>query len=527
MVAMGLALALASGAGLWLALTVHGCAREAPTGELPARPANVILIVIDTLRPDYLGCYGDPRGLSPEIDRLAADGILFETALCHSPITGPSHINLFTGRLPSETGVLNNSRTRLPERIPLLAELLRQHRYRTGAVVSIGPVSRDWSFGRGFETFDDKLGDSWILRANEVLPRALEVLAGLEPPFFYWAHFSDPHEPYDAHGLVEHEAEVLVGGKSVARLPTSTYVPTTLSLNLPFFAGTDVQLRGEYPFNVQALAVRSKLGLKPSLTPKSPPGDPVTNYRARIGAWGMRRIGLLVSLADVIEDDEQRRERYAREVRYVDGHVGALLDTLRARDLYDESLIVFASDHGEALGCHGHDGHVEALYDCMMRVPLIIKPPRGAGMPVGARQRDQAALVDVLPTVLGQLGLPAPAGCRGRDLLAAGAAESAADAAPDIFLETHRPEAERDYYGLRGQRYKIILDPEARTWELYDLFADPGEERNLYSGGDSLSGAWRERLLVEIASVRQAAPDEDLAVALDDETEEMLQSLGY
>ncbi|MFH1843378.1 MAG: sulfatase [bacterium] len=497
-----------------------GVPSRALAGDI--QPYNVVLIVVDTLRPDYLGCYGDSRQMSPGIDVLATDGILFEIALAHSPSTGPSHASLFTSRLPSETGVLNNMRARVSSRLPMLAELLRARGYSTGAAVSISPVSRKYGFGRGFDTYDDRLDKAWIINADVVLPRSLQILTDLQAPCFFWAHFSDPHEPYDAHGLMEHTATVTVAGDTVASIPTSRYSPTLLELELPE-GETEVVLSSPHPIIVRNLALRNLDGELPTLTPARPPVGAYEECRFIIGAAGARRVGLALGLVDLILDEAERQDRYAREVAFTDRHVGRLLDALRERDLYEESLIVFTADHGEALGCHGRVGHIETVYDCMVRIPLIIKPPRSFGLEAGMRRSDPAALVDILPTILAQLDLPIPADTRGRDLLAPGAVQ----VHPVIFLETHTPEAERTLYGLRGERYKIIWCPDQESWEFYDLVADPGEKSNLYSLSDSLAVVWRDRLREHIAWLEQVSAMELEEVPLDAKTIETLESLGY
>jgi hypothetical protein len=521
---------------LWLSLESPSGASTVAAAQAPAeeialtslvqertfQPLNVILIIIDTLRPDYLGCYGYPHDTSPSIDALAADGLLFETALCHSPITGPSHTSLFSSRLPSETGVVNNGRSEIPKQVPLLAEMLRARGLRTGAAVSIAPLDHRWGFARGFGAYDDRLGNTWILRADTLLTRALDVLAGLEPPFCFWAHFSDPHEPYDAHGLVRRDVELVVDGRMLATLPASTYTPSFFDLDLPKRA-CEVELRSGHCFFVRNLSLRKRGGWRtPQIEPESSQKDSVTAFTATITAKGSRKARLVVNVNDAPITHPELWERYAREVAFADRHVGVLLDSLRARGLYDESLIVFVSDHGEALGCHNHGGHIQTLYECMMRVPLIIKPPRSFGVAPGQRRRDPAALADLVPTILETLGLAAPPQARGRSLWTPAAAGE-----PFIFLETHRPEARRNLYGLRGERYKVIWEPDEQYWEFYDLARDPDERENLYDPDEPLVRDWQARLLTYLGGLDMMATGEKEDVPLDERTAEMLRSLGY
>jgi hypothetical protein len=502
----------------WLMVTGRGELTAAGL-ESRHRAVDVLLIVVDTLRPDYLGCYGAGPDASPAIDALAADGILFEEALCHSPITGPSHANLFTSRYPAETGVVNNARGGMPRDLPLLAEILAVRGWDTRAAVSISPIVGHWGFDRGFAAYDDRMEDTWILRADTMITRIEAQRRAQAPPRFLFAHFADPHEPYDVHGLISRKAQVVRDGEVLATIPTSDYTPTRLDLDLP--AGeTEIVLRAVDPFRLVNAGLRGEAGMKFHM------GEPRTvrdSTTLRITAAAPGRAGLVLQLRDLLDDVVPLHERYAREVAFTDRHVGMLLDSLRAAGRYDETLIVFTADHGEALGQHGWLGHVQTLYDAMMRIPLIVKPPRNSGYDAGVRRTDQAAIVDVMPTILARLGLPPLPGARGRDLLAKGAD----DAATAVFLETHKPEAERDLYGLRVDGYKIIHEPETGSWEYYDLAADPGETSDLADQGGPDFERHRDLLLAMLARLDTGAGRIATEAEIDEHTAEMLRSLGY
>ncbi|RPJ43501.1 MAG: hypothetical protein EHM19_08595, partial [Candidatus Latescibacterota bacterium] len=176
-------------------LALGGCGRR---GAPPARP-NIVLISIDTLRPDHLGCYGYERRTSPHIDRLAERGIVFEDAMSASCWTLPSHATMLTGLYPSFHGLQDDGEG-LPESIPTLAEELRRSGYRTLAAVSHVYVSSTYRLDRGFDRFDDSLirGGAENPRAAETVDRALALFDGTpEGPFFLFVHFFDPHSDYE------------------------------------------------------------------------------------------------------------------------------------------------------------------------------------------------------------------------------------------------------------------------------------------------------------------------------------------
>src|SRR5438128_5048817 len=137
-------------------LAATGCKREAPDRGSGPRP-NVLLVTIDTLRADHVGCYGDASAVTPTLDALAARGVRFATAVAHVPLTGPSHACLLTGLTPLGHGFRDNGGFALPASVKTAAEDFRAAGYGTAAFVSGFPLDRRFGFDRGFETYDDHL----------------------------------------------------------------------------------------------------------------------------------------------------------------------------------------------------------------------------------------------------------------------------------------------------------------------------------------------------------------------------------
>ena len=176
-----------------------------------AAPPNVLLVTIDTLRADHLGCYGDKEAQTPVIDRLAARGVRFDTAVAHAPITGPSHASILTGLTPLRHGVRNNSDYTLPKGVPTLPDAFARAGYRTAAFVSGFPLEKRFGYDRGFEVYDDAFprGDDerrapYIERpADQTTGAALKWLderLASASPWFLWIHYYDPHSPYEPPG---------------------------------------------------------------------------------------------------------------------------------------------------------------------------------------------------------------------------------------------------------------------------------------------------------------------------------------
>ena len=170
---------------------------------MDAGARSVLLVTIDTLRADRLGCYGDTAARTPRLDALAAQGTLFERAFTPAPITLPAHASLFTGLIPPAHGVRGNGAFALAPGKPTLAEALRAHGLATGAFVGGFPLSRRFGLDRGFDHYDDRLAkaagvnfDFAERRAVDVVTAALAWLAGHPGPVFAWVHLFDPHAPY-------------------------------------------------------------------------------------------------------------------------------------------------------------------------------------------------------------------------------------------------------------------------------------------------------------------------------------------
>jgi arylsulfatase A-like enzyme len=209
-----------------------------------ARPKGgttpVVLITIDTLRADRLGCLGSGKALTPNLDRLAAEGAVFEDASSASPLTLPSHATILTGLLPPRHGLRDND---TPRALPVAdvrdfltaAEILKSsHGYETAAFVSGSPLSPRWGLGAGFDVYDaPPEGEAGALalgerRGGETIDRALGWVRGRKPrrPFFLWVHLFDPHHPYDAPGgaglphdaAAAYEEEVAYADAQVGRL---------------------------------------------------------------------------------------------------------------------------------------------------------------------------------------------------------------------------------------------------------------------------------------------------------------------
>lgn len=180
----------------WLFLTPGSTGKE---------PVNIVLVSIDTCRPDHLGCYGYQRKTTPNIDAFAKEGILFENVITPIPNTLPAHCSMLTGTVPPYHGVHDNHNYRLPKSNVTLAEVLREHGYTTAGFVSSFVLDSQFGLDQGFDTYDDDVGEgvgsARVL--NERRANAVSAVAGAwleehaDERFFMFLHYFDPHSPYD------------------------------------------------------------------------------------------------------------------------------------------------------------------------------------------------------------------------------------------------------------------------------------------------------------------------------------------
>ena len=500
----------------WVSLAaLLGCG-----GEVQRRP-DVILIVVDTLRADAVL---DPGGhyQTPSIDALAADGVSFSRAFAHAPMTLPAHTSLFSSRPPLETGVVNNGQ-KVPEDLPLLAEWLSRFGYDARAVTSLGTLRANPNvrpgLARGFAVYDV---DYWhIDPAENVLPRmqaGLDAWSGSKPLFFF-GHFCDPHEPYDSHDDTGRVVNIRLNGKEIGTVSSENMTRWRETVSLTP-GRHEFELRAAEEFRVRYFTLVEN-GAHLDLAWENEKEKPARAKRAAVERTGdsVGDCELTIWVNDVLSTAEVRK-RYAEEVAHVDRYVGRLIDDLKARGLYDDSLVVFTSDHGEALGEHGMVGHVQNLTDDMIRVPLIVKPPKKSELAreLGAAEGRVVRHVDLVPTILEIVGVPPLPGQTGTSLLAQSKAEI-------IHLaQTHKPEAQKDKLSLFDGRYKMIYTLDDDAIRMYDLVEDPQEKTDLFATQAELRPDWPEQLRrLARVSVELARTEGEL----DPETKRQLDALGY
>jgi len=465
---------------LVLLLAVAGCA----SATTPAGRPNVLLIVIDTLRADRLGVYGNRRGLTPFLDELAARGHVVRRARAQAPWTNPSVASILTSRYQSQHGVVDY-RSVLPAAELTLAEVLKADGYATGAFSANGLIGESLGFAQGFDRFEAHLlvkGDDPAylripVRADRMGVDALAWLDGVRrdgppgAPVFLYLHLMEPHSPYAPPPALLERVRGTRPPVDLRRASETMYIDT--------------------------------------MTP--------------VGGAELEAI----------------QDAYDASVLAVDEALRGFFAALETRGFFENAIVVVTADHGEEFQEHGARGHGKTLFDETIHVPLIVL---GSDRPHPGVVEHLVSSVDIAPTILELAGVPVPSRFAGASFAAdldssmwgrlRRAVGRLVDSgpAPASLSELLVPPGEEPRPGTSHERAVVVGDVKLIRWRdgerrFYALDLDPGEqEPNIVEDPD------RARLEARLAEM-QAQAERDRSPAEtkmpDARTREALEALGY
>lgn len=422
----------------------------------PTPPPNIVLVFGDQHRGQALGVAGNRRLRTPNIDRLAAQGLYLPNTFSGCPVTCPARSVLQTGKYPHKSGLRINDQ-RIPANQPTLATELDKLGYKTafvgkwhldGGIRDPGFVPKERRLGYRWWAANEcrhRYFDTWYFRDDpepirmtryepiELTDLALEFLRReTRGPFCLLVAYSPPHDPYVA------PPEYL-----------DLYPPEEIELRPNFVPGTKVGGR-----NPHELTARHVAG-------------------------------------------------YYAAITCIDDQVGRLMQTLEDQGLEENTLFIFTSDHGDMLGSNGYilkrKPHEESI-----RVPGIFRWP--AAIAPGQTKDALFAWVDMMPTLLSLCGAPLPAGTQGRDLSAV-LLDPAADGPESVYLQIYMPyptKVEGGWRGVRTKRYTYARY-EDRPWVLFDNREDPYQQRNLAAAPEA--AAVRDELEAQVRDWMAATED--------------------
>jgi len=479
-----------------------------PRLKADADHPNIILLTIDALRADHLSCYGYPKPTSPNIDRLASEGVKFNHAVSTAPWTFPAFSAIHTSMYPSELGISAynvplsqiGTQQRLDPLRTTLAEMLQGQGYRTQGIVTNPWLFPEFGMSQGFEgyivvdrphahDYDEILSNTlvgrvanraepaeatlrglyeammgpaglpvWDVRADRV---TAEVLNWLEDhhqeQFFLWIHYIDPHYPFS---------------------PPAAYRPSIAGVS-----NERLDFLGSYN------------------------EEEIYTGRARLRPADRDAIVAL----------------YDGEIRYVDRYVGEVLDRMDALGLRENTLFMLSADHGDEFWEHGGYQHGHALYNELIHVPLIVRGPRGFSAP---QSIDSVVRhIDIAPTLAEIAGAPMHEDAHGVSLVPLlNGSETAPRVAfsEGLFLTSEKKAA-------REGDHKLIYDPFSGASELYNLRSDPRERDNLATTELATTNALKQMLFAWSAANEQkyATLPTSAQTAADQSLIDALRAGGY
>ena len=461
--------------------------------EMPdAMKPNVLLIVLDTVRADHLSLYGYARRTTPNLDDMARDSTIYSNAFAPSDFTLTSHASLFTGVYPSWHGAFceppaNAFGRELSPGVPTLAELLAQQGYRTLGVAANPYVRADFGLQRGFRSFRIPrpvpilITDNWyLLRRN--LRGALALVTDTAQFDRIFSRSDDVNRQFYL---------------SFAALGAS---------RTPFFAFLNF-MDAHYPYVPPAPFDNFFPGKIPRITQ-----DDLDKEQDTIASGHPIPAGYVSHTVS----------QYDGAIRYMDEQIGKLISWLRMEHIYDDTMIIVTSDHGESFGERSRVGHANSAYQNLLHVALLIKYPNSALKGVVTAP---VSLIDVAPTVLRTLGFPVVPGMQGISLL-----ESPSEHR-NIFGETfpcpvlHSPDCPNGCLSRTIVSWpdKLITTSNGNR-ELFDLAADSGESRNLFSVRPEVAQRMRADLRLWIKTMPRLNQPKS---QVDKQSLQVLRGLGY
>lgn len=478
-----------------------GPAADSPGGgtsteAAPAAPQplpDIVFILIDTLRADALGSWGNPREISPALDTIADEGVVFERCMSVAPWTLPSIATLFTGYYPAVHKTTNYTQAARMNRglrakmsmlgdetFTTMAEILQAAGYTTAGFVANKLVLAEYGFAQGFDHFDAGFAGN-SPPGNLLNEAAFEWLATYDAskPLFLYLHYMDVHGPY---------------------------------LSGPEFTNPLVEaveaLPEKHRMSPRQLAQMSGFIRKPNRHI-----DDQQRYQRLENCY------------------EYWRARYEAGVAQADFHIDRMIARLEQLGIWKDAFVIVTSDHGEALGEHDLWDHGFSLHQTDIHVPLILRRP--GVLPVGRRVTTMVSLIDVLPTLLAPLGLPGPDNVQGRSLLTL--LDTPPSEPPVAYFDsvkTMRPAHEAVIRGewklIRIERPDAVSPQPAYRYQLYHLPTDPTE---LHSRADEqpqrvaalnalIDQHKKRNAMLKPGHVAELAPVDDAAVR-------RLEALGY
>jgi arylsulfatase A-like enzyme len=454
-------------------------------GQAPQQPRqrpNILFIMSDDHAAHALSAYGSRINQTPNLDRLAREGVRFDNAFVTNALCGPSRACVLTGKYSHLNGFKDNANgARFDGSQPTYPKMLKAAGYQTGVVgkwhLGSDPTGFDhWSImpgqGRYFDPIFMTNGKRETVKGyvtDVITDKAIDFMRNRkkDQPFMLMYHHKAPHrewEPDPKHAKLYEDKD----------------------MPLPETFWDNYERRG-------TAAKHQDMSIAKTLTKKDVKIDPPAGLSGdKLTEWKYQRF---------IKD-------YCRVIASVDDNVGRVLEFLDKEGLAENTIVVYTSDNGFFLGDHGWFDK-RFMYEQSIRVPLLIRYP--AKIKPGTVATAQTVNVDYAPTFLDYAGVAVPSDMQGRTLrpVFESGGKTPADWRTSVYYhyyEFPQPHHVHPHYGVRTETHKLIHFPTLNEWELYDLKKDPNEMRNVYLEAEY--SEVREKMTAELAKVRNELKDE-------------------
>ncbi len=469
---------------------------------------NILIVVLDSMRADHMACYGYDRSTTPTLDRIASQGCLFETAITAAPFSPASYASIMSNLYPHQHGVNGDTVRIWPDHWPRLPERMGELGYETFCISNNSFVTEATNATRGFDTFIDLQSPrGWGKWTNKVYARLVR-------------HFG----PETAKRFCSNENHCRAKGDSM--LSVDQALSITKGSSKPFF-GFMILMDPHTPYRIG----RSKF---------------VTNHRHARKFFRQQNNRTMwveqMALGSTLSAQERQvvTDLYDSEIHHSDAAIAKLVEALEARGVLDDTILVFASDHGESFGEHGVWGHGFSLCDYLTRVPLIVRHPNY--WPAGVRSQAIVQLHDVhdLCLSVGKNGTPA---VQDHPMCLTQASKSRWAGREFAFSEFPRQSKTLQFMHNLNPRFdpgvwdhgmwsvratdRRFLSYDDGTVALYDLASDPQEQHSVHQDRPDELARFEQALTRHKQGWVATESEPKVEEEVDEAVLERLRSLGY
>jgi arylsulfatase A-like enzyme len=489
---------------LFASLTAAAVFLPAAQAQTPARP-NILYIMTDDHSANAMSCYGSAVNQTPNLDRIAREGMRFERCYVTNSICTPSRATIITGKYSHLNGVPVFNRFDGSQ--PTVAKYLQAAGYYTGMLgkwhLGSEPTGFDqWTIlpGQGVyydPAFLDRDGRHEVkgYATDIITDMAIDFLKNRpkDRPFFLMCHHKAPHRPWDP----DEKHRAMFAGKQIPEPPTlhddyATRTDAIKECTQKIFQDlTRRDLKLEPPAGITGPALREWYAVKPTEVEIVENGEKKTLAGAALNAWKYQRY---------LQD-------YLACIQSVDDNVGRLLDWVDANGLRENTIVIYTSDQGFFIGEHGLFDK-RFMYDPSLQMPFLVRWP-GVVKP-GSVQDAMIINPDFAPTFMDAAGLAVPADMQGRSILPLLRGAAPADWRTSMYYRYYHDPGDhntRAHYGVRTLTHKLIYFWKKDQWEMYDLTKDPEEMKNLYN--DPAQQETVAQLKKELYRLKKEVKDDD------------------